>query len=236
MGNEYRSNKDILASELFDGRLEKFGVHEVREDGSEGYRCLTDGQKRLGVEINKAGYVSGFTMAWSGSWAPSEKVLSAVSDAFQTKIFKYGEPEYHGCESEEEKAAWRAKQKELEEWLAIRKAEGLHIDPDTAEVDWDYAQTLDPYGVYPDLPDEWQQVGREYFARSPGSDIWVCFDDLPKNTRDALWERHNSKLAFPAGLEDVLELVETEIGANGRGALEDAMENDLSIPAFLRRS
>src|SRR5215469_10317904 len=74
MGNEYRPNKDILASELFDGRLEKFGVHEVREDGSEGYRCLTDGQKRLGVEINKAGYVSGFTMAWSGSWAPSEKV------------------------------------------------------------------------------------------------------------------------------------------------------------------
>ena len=105
MANEYRPNKDILASELFDGRLEKFDVHEVREDGSEGYRCLTDGQKRLGVEINKAGYVSGFTMAWSGTWACSEKVLSAVSDAFQTKIFKYGEPEYHGCESEEEKAA-----------------------------------------------------------------------------------------------------------------------------------
>ena len=37
----------------------------------------------------------------------------------------------------------------VEEWLAIRKEEGLKIDPDTAEVDWVYAQTLDPYGVDP---------------------------------------------------------------------------------------
>ena len=52
------------------------------------------------------------------------------------------------------------------------------------EVEWRYAQTLDPYGVYPDLPEECQQVGREYFARSPGSDIWVHFHDLPEETRD----------------------------------------------------
>jgi hypothetical protein len=53
----------------------------------------------------------------------------------------------------------------VEEWLAARKEEGLKIDPDTAEVDWHYAQTLDPYGVYPDLPEECQCVGRKYFAR-----------------------------------------------------------------------
>ena len=45
-------------------------------------------------------------------------------------------------------------------------------------------RTLDPYGVYPDLPEECQQVGREYFARSTGSDIWVHFHDLPEETRD----------------------------------------------------
>jgi hypothetical protein len=66
---------------------------------------------------------------------------------------------------------------ELKEWLAIRKKAGLKINPETAEVDWCYAQTLDPYGVYPELPEECQQVGREYFARSPGSDIWVHLDD-----------------------------------------------------------
>ena len=73
---------------------------------------------------------------------------------------------------------------DVEQWLAIRKEAGLKINPKTAEVEWRYAQTLDPYGVYPDLPEECQQVGREYFARSPGSDIWVHFHDLPEETRD----------------------------------------------------
>ena len=92
----------------------------------------------------------------------------------------------------------------IEQWLAIRRAAGLKIDPETAEVTWIYAQTVDPYGVYPEPPDEWWQVGREYFARSPGSDIWVNFGDLPEKTRDALWEKHKSRLAFPAGVEFLL--------------------------------
>jgi hypothetical protein len=87
-----------------------------------------------------------------------------------------------------------------EEWSAIRKEAALQIDPETAEVDWCYAQTLDPYGVIPDLPEECWQVGREYFARAPGSDIWVWFGDLPTATESALWKKHRSKLAFPAGL------------------------------------
>jgi hypothetical protein len=82
---------------------------------------------------------------------------------------------------------------------ALRKAVGLQIDPQTAQVKWTYEQTLDPYGDYPHLPEECQQVGREYFARSPGSDLWISFGDLPKATRDALWQMHESKLAFPAG-------------------------------------
>jgi hypothetical protein len=90
---------------------------------------------------------------------------------------------------------------DLKQWLAIRKEAGLKVDPETAEVCWEYAQIADPYGVYPDLPEECQQVGRAYFARSPGSDIWVEFGNLPEEARDALWERHKSDLAFPAGLE-----------------------------------
>jgi hypothetical protein len=92
------------------------------------------------------------------------------------------------------------KDAELAKWLAIRKEAGLHIDPETADVMWDYGQTLDPYGVDPDLPPELCQVGREYFARAPGSDVWVLFDDLPSATRQALWGKHRPKLAFPAGL------------------------------------
>jgi hypothetical protein len=88
----------------------------------------------------------------------------------------------------------------IEQWLAIRKDAALVIDPQTAEVEWRYAQTFDPYGVDRDLPEEYQQVGRAYFARDPGSDVWVWFGDLPVKVRDALWERHQSKLAFPVGL------------------------------------
>jgi tRNA A37 threonylcarbamoyladenosine biosynthesis protein TsaE len=82
----------------------------------------------LGVRINDAGHVTGFQREWNGNWGSPEKVLSVVSDAFQTKIFSYREPEYYGLKSEEEKAAWRSKQTELEKWLAIRKAEALKID------------------------------------------------------------------------------------------------------------
>lgn len=88
----------------------------------------------------------------------------------------------------------------VEQWLAIRKEAGLHIDPETAEVMWQYGQTCDPYGIDPDLPEELQQVGRNYFARSPESDIWVSFDDLPDATRKKLWAKHKDQLAFPAGL------------------------------------
>ena len=80
----------------------------------------------------------------------------------------------------------------VEEWLAIRKEAALKIDPKTAEVFWTCAQILDPYGVDPELPEECRQVGMVYFARSPGSDVWVCFYDLPDATRDALWKRRES--------------------------------------------
>jgi len=78
-----------------------------------------------------------------------------------------------------------------------RRAASLLIDPSTAEIDWDYAHTLDPYGDgLPLLPEE-QQIGREYFARAPGSDIWVSIHDLPDATRDAIWKRfENTKGAM----------------------------------------
>jgi hypothetical protein len=88
----------------------------------------------------------------------------------------------------------------IKQWAAWRKAAGRQIVPKTAEVEWWYALTLDPYGVCNDLPDECKQVGREYFARSPETDVWISFADLPDATRNALWEKHKANLAFPAGL------------------------------------
>jgi hypothetical protein len=88
----------------------------------------------------------------------------------------------------------------VEQWLRIRKEAGLRIDPETAEVDWTYAQTLDPYGDDLALPKEHYQVGREYFARSPGTKVWVWFGDLPDLTASALWEKYKERLSYPAGL------------------------------------
>jgi hypothetical protein len=91
---------------------------------------------------------------------------------------------------------------EISNYLADRKREAVRIDPQTAEVTWWYAETLDPYGV-DNLPLELQQVGREYFGRQPGSEIWVWFGDLPDDTCEKLWERHKHELAFPAGIREL---------------------------------
>ena len=89
----------------------------------------------------------------------------------------------------------------VEQWLAIRKEAAAKIDAETAEVHWEFGSVTDPYGVYGDTVDqEGCVVGRNCFARSPESDVWVWFGDLPEKTRDALWERHKSLVAFSAKL------------------------------------
>jgi hypothetical protein len=82
------------------------------------------------------------------------------------------------------------------EWLEARKAAALQIDPETAQVMWAYIWDFDPYGLYANLPEELRQAGRGYFARDPGSDIWVEFGDLPKAVGDQLWEKHGTKLSL----------------------------------------
>jgi len=86
---------------------------------------------------------------------------------------------------------------EYDRRMEERRAAGQLLEPPTAEIDWNYAHILDPYGdSLPLLPQE-QQIGREYFARAPGSDIWVSVHDLPDATRDAIRKRfENTKGAI----------------------------------------
>jgi hypothetical protein len=81
-----------------------------------------------------------------------------------------------------------------EEFLADRKAAGLRIDPNNTDLEFTFcwAQLVDPYGVFEDVPPECDCVGRSYFARSPDSGGWVSFRDLPDETRDELWRRINA--------------------------------------------
>jgi hypothetical protein len=93
------------------------------------------------------------------------------------------------------------------------KEAGRHIDPATAEVEWVYGETLDPYGIH-DMPEELRQVGREYFARCPDSEAWVHFSDLPPATANALWEMHKHKLLFPAGLKEAAQQAADTLGVD----------------------
>ena len=81
--------------------------------------------------------------------------------------------------------------------LGTFKEAGLKIAPETADVDWTWERIMDPYGLYPDLPEEYRQTGRVYWARSPESDIWVEFGDLPAATRDALEKSRSKDDDFP---------------------------------------
>ena len=81
-----------------------------------------------------------------------------------------------------------------EQLAAMRKEAGLRIDPQTAEVTWTFAYVpFDPYSDGLLVPEEYKQVGRAYFARSPESDVWVWFGDLPQETQTRLFEASRAR-------------------------------------------
>lgn len=90
----------------------------------------------------------------------------------------------------------RAKAKraaEVKQFLTERKEAGVRLDPATAEVSCEYGEILDPYGVWGrDLSPEGHCSGWQYFARAPGSDVWVSFQDLSEGTSKALRARMES--------------------------------------------
>jgi hypothetical protein len=78
----------------------------------------------------------------------------------------------------------------VKEWLASRKEAVLKIDPATALVSRAYVNPANPYGVYSEIPNYVKEVTDDYYARAPGSKIWVYRGDLPKRTAYALEEKH----------------------------------------------
>jgi hypothetical protein len=80
--------------------------------------------------------------------------------------------------------SWLSKDGKLRLIQYIVAAE--HIDPETAEVKWEYRPFLDRYEVEGIR----SKTTRSYFARSPGSDIWVPWTWLGDKTELSLWEKH----------------------------------------------
>ena len=68
-----------------------------------------------------------------------------------------------------------------DQWDIIRKAAGVQIDPDTAEIIVLYRRELLLEGEMPGRG----FAEEEWFARNPGGE-WVSFSDLPESTLEAL--------------------------------------------------
>jgi hypothetical protein len=82
--------------------------------------------------------------------------------------------------------------REGQQRLKVCLEAAILIDPKTAEVKSEYGAFLDPYGVFQNK----KGSKRLYYARSPGGDIWVYWDDLPYEVQCSLWRKH--KKADPA--------------------------------------
>jgi hypothetical protein len=83
----------------------------------------------------------------------------------------------------------------------IRRA-AARIDPRTARMTWTYAQTLDPYGLGPDLPEEDWQVGREYFLADPEERVWVLVSDVRPHHLDIPDEEWDELMRAAAARDD----------------------------------
>ncbi len=133
MSSDFRTTKPILIVDLFDGRLEQFGVREHNDDGTdeaefvspagdpsvsspglgrmpiseiwkrlaEGVRSLTDGRGNyLSVHSAKDGIVDYL----SCRHCDPNRMLTAISEAFDTQILSEDDPEFWGFKSREEMA------------------------------------------------------------------------------------------------------------------------------------
>ena len=111
MSTYYRLCKRIKADELFDGRLEAFGVREEVRPGETAdqfppymevreVRYLTNGRDSMEVVVWQNGYAS---LDVRDLWcAPEKEIFHAIAEAFDTEIVTEHQPENWGFDTQEE--------------------------------------------------------------------------------------------------------------------------------------
>ena len=112
MSIDYAPLRPVRFRDVIDGRLERFGVTEkVGAGTTETCRYLTDGNNGLWVRPDADGFAR-FTRDFSDG--PPGRILSAVEEAFDTRVVSEDNPEYWGFQTREE---WdKAKAKRTERW------------------------------------------------------------------------------------------------------------------------
>ena len=105
MSTDFSLSEKVHISDLLDGRLDRFGIHEkVTYPTSDQQKCLTDGADFVWVYANDEGYVSCLTRY--GANDPN-KILGAIADAFRTDIYSEHQPQFWGFDTQEEWDAWQ---------------------------------------------------------------------------------------------------------------------------------
>jgi hypothetical protein len=186
MSTDYAPFNKIRARDLFDGRLDKFGVREqLSADTTETSKCLTDGRNYLWVYINDAGFVGSITRY--GGNAP-RKILNAIAQAFDTDIFSEYEPQYWGFDTQEEWDAWQEKlAKEGDEkfhakLLKYLRGEPNDIQPGTVGMGWaEKAKELvgnDPALLLPENKDKLLNEARSIYDRDHAVTVTLSPEDI----------------------------------------------------------
>jgi hypothetical protein len=107
MSTDYRSLTPISMGDLFDGRLEEFGIREHRnEETGTDHRILTDGRYYLHVYDEQDCGVAFARYAGNVVYP----MLQAISETFDAEIVSEHDHRYWGFETEAEwDAFWTAK-------------------------------------------------------------------------------------------------------------------------------
>lgn len=105
MSCDYRFGEPVQMRDLFNGRLQQYGIVEkVVRVTTETCRVLIDERGNyLCVYANDRGYVT--SMSRYGFQFP-ERILEMLSSTFNSEIYSEHEPEFYGCSSHEELDAW----------------------------------------------------------------------------------------------------------------------------------
>jgi hypothetical protein len=108
MSTDYVPLKEIRASDLFDGRLGRFKLHEYLkpDETDEARRCLSDGRNYVWVYIRDDGNVAVLTCY--GCNDPGG-ILASIAKAFDTDIVSEHQPEFWGFDTQQEWDAYREK-------------------------------------------------------------------------------------------------------------------------------
>ena len=106
MSTVYGFEKAITMEELFDGRLERFGIYEkvIKGETSSDRRLLRKGCNGLWIYGDE--FVS--TFEYCGNSTAS--IVNTISDTFDTRVVSDCEPQFWGFETEEE---WDRAQNEM---------------------------------------------------------------------------------------------------------------------------